>query len=362
MKEKQLTQFRLNLLTWFDKNKRQLPWRTNSNWYKTYLSEIILQQTTVDQGIPYFKKFLQRFPDIEVLAKADEQEVLLLWAGLGYYSRARNLLRSAKDIVTKFNCKFPQTYKETLNLAGIGPYSASAILSIAFNLPHAAVDGNVIRALSRIFAVKDDTRQIGTLKKLNSKAIALLDEKNPGKFNEAIMELGATVCLPKNAKCSLCPVKTFCTSYKKGLVDQIPLKSKAAPKHKRFHVAGIVKNGPNICIARKSPKGLLAGMWEFPVLELSAAQFKNGYSKLFEQKYKINGELKTTSQEMNHIYSHINLTYKAAIFLLNNKIIEKNGYQDLKWISIDEINNYAVHNAHKKIIFWYKAHCLKIKS
>ena len=220
------------LLNWFKKNKRGLPWRKEPNWYKTFLSEIILQQTTVAQGLPYFQKFLKKYPDIGSLAQANEQDVLHLWAGLGYYSRARNMLKTAKIISNNYAGHFPQDYKTALSLPGIGPYSASAILSIAFNLPYPVVDGNVIRVISRLFAIKNDTRDPITLKSIKEYAHRLLDKKEPGSFNEAMMELGTMVCNLKLPQCQSCPLNNFCTAYQKDLTKIIPYKSKPAKKKK----------------------------------------------------------------------------------------------------------------------------------
>lgn len=353
MNDAQIQQLQLNLLSWFTKNKRDLPWRNNRNWYKTYLSEIILQQTTVDQGIPYFNKFLKRFPTCADLAGADEQEILLMWAGLGYYSRGRNLLKSANIITEKYKGQFPETYKEALSLPGVGSYSASAILSISFGQPYAVVDGNVIRVISRLMAIKGDTRKANILNHIKENAEKLLDKENPGEYNEALMELGAIVCYPLNPDCSNCPLKSFCISCKKDLVKQIPFKSKASPKHKKFQAAGVLEHDSKICIVRNPSSGLSAGMWQFPALELDRDHFSNGFSDMFKKEFGIQGDIQWYSQNMTHIYSHIKLTFKAVNFLMTDNKIDQKHYQDIKWIEIEEINNYAIHNAHKKILEWY---------
>jgi len=340
------------LLAWFGKNKRKLPWRQKRSWYKTFLSEVILQQTTVAQGLPYFQKFLKTYPDICSLANADEQDILHLWAGLGYYSRARNMLKAAKIICEKHDCQFPQDYKTALALPGIGPYSASAILSIAFNLPYAVVDGNVIRVICRLKAIKGDTRDPSILKSIKKHANSFLDKSNPGDFNEAMMELGATICSPRQPQCTSCPLKNFCEAYKKNLTNSIPFKSKPAPKKKKYNIVGVIKNNSEICIVRRSGSGFLAGMWEFPVIEVEKVE-KNT-SQLFKKLYTIEALNGVESPEMRQIYSHIDLTFKAIVFKTTVKTIKQNKYTELKWVKLEETKHYAIHNAHKKIIEWLK--------
>ena len=340
------------LLDWYKKNSRDLPWRKKPHWYKTFLCEIILQQTTVAQGLPYFQKFLKQYPDIHSLAQTDEQSVLHLWAGLGYYSRARNMLKTAKIICEKHGGQFPKNYKTALSLPGIGPYSASAILSIAYNLPYSVVDGNVIRVLSRLFAIKDDTRAPETIKIIKKHADALLDKKEPGTFNEAIMELGAMICQPHQPQCPSCPLKYFCKACQEDLTKVIPCKSKPAKKKKKYYFIGVIKKRSEICIMRRSSPGFLAGMWEFPVMEVESGLFKKNTSERFKKKYDFNAVNGEESPEMRQIYSHIDLTFKAKTFETTGKIIMPGNYVEMKWVRLGQTKNYAIHNAHKKIIAW----------
>ena len=345
--------FRKKLITWFRKNKRPLPWRLNPSWYKTYLSEIILQQTTVDQGLPYFTKFLSAYPNIQSLAAADEQNILNLWAGLGYYSRARNMHKAAKKIILEYAGEFPQDYKSALKIPGIGPYSTSAILSIAFNEPVAVADGNVIRVLARVFALQDDTRQKSTIKKITEYAGLLLDKIRPGLFNESLMELGALVCKPQKPLCKNCPINEYCHAYNKDLVKTIPYKSSPAPKHKKYNFVFILTNNSKFCLVRRPSKGLLASMWELPVLEVEAASFDNPPDNLFMEYYKAKGKIKSVSQHFRHIYSHIDLRYKAFVIHVSSRQIEQRLYTDTAWVHTEELTNYAIHNAHKKVIEWF---------
>ena len=341
--------FRSKLITWFSQNKRDLPWRKNPTWYKTYLSEVILQQTTVEQGLPYFDKFIRNYPSITQLAKADEQEILNLWAGLGYYSRARNMLKAAKLITQNYNGIFPDKYGHAIKIPGIGPYSASAILSISYQKPYAVVDGNVIRVISRLFAIKKDVRQTETINGIMKKAKLLLDKNKPGIFNEAMMELGATVCTPKVPNCGQCPVSAFCKSFSKNIVEKIPFKSAASAKHQRYQLALILTTDSEILICRRPGKGLLAGMWEFPAYEINKSEFEA--DDYLPDDLQLTIQSKSTT--FRHIYSHIDLKYKAIVGRLIGNSIKFEKYTDQKWIGIHEMSNFAIHNAHIKLLEWY---------
>ncbi|MEX2602701.1 MAG: A/G-specific adenine glycosylase, partial [Gracilimonas sp.] len=210
----QNSDFSNQLLNWYNDHKREMPWRGELDPYKIWVSEIMLQQTRVDQAWPYFQNFMSLFPTVYELAKADQQQVLKAWEGLGYYSRARNLHAASKDVVQNYNGTLPKNYDEIIKLKGIGPYSAAAITSIAFNKPNAVVDGNVIRVLTRFFGIEDDTRSSKTRKQVQEFANQLIDEKRPGDFNQALMELGAEVCTPTKPDCQACPVQSGCIAAK----------------------------------------------------------------------------------------------------------------------------------------------------
>ncbi|MCU1242942.1 MAG: A/G-specific adenine glycosylase [Candidatus Acidoferrum typicum] len=226
LQRRELAAFRKQLLAWFKQYKRDLPWRRTKDPYRTWLSEIMLQQTRVAAVIPYYERFLERFPDVHALATAPQEEVLRLWSGLGYYSRARNLQRAAQEIVARHDGAFPRTEKEALALPGIGSYTAAAILSIAYGAKHAVLDGNVARVLARIFAVRGDLRDARRWQSLQESADALLAPGSPSDWNQAMMELGATLCTPQSPQCLLCPVTKFCQARKLGLADSIPARRK----------------------------------------------------------------------------------------------------------------------------------------
>jgi A/G-specific adenine glycosylase len=222
LQRRELTAFRKNLLSWFRQYQRDLPWRRTKDPYRIWLSEIMLQQTRVTAVIPYYERFLERFPDVHALAAAPQQEVLRLWSGLGYYSRARNLQNAAQEIVAKHGGLFPRDEKDALALPGIGRYTAAAILSIAYGAKHAVLDGNVARVLARIFAVRGDLRDAKRWRSLQQSADALLDSKSPSDWNQAMMELGATLCTPQSPQCLLCPVTQFCQARKLGIAEALP--------------------------------------------------------------------------------------------------------------------------------------------
>ena len=226
LKGRELATFRKQLLGWFRQFQRDLPWRRTSDPYRIWLSEIMLQQTRVAAAIPYYERFLQRFPDVHSLATAPQEEVLGLWSGLGYYSRARNLQKAAQQIVAKYGGRFPERLEDALALPGIGSYTAAAILSIAFAQKYAVLDGNVARVLARIGAVRGDLRESKRWQELQETADGLLEPKSPGDWNQAMMELGATLCTPKSPQCLLCPVMKFCEGRKLGIAECLPEKRK----------------------------------------------------------------------------------------------------------------------------------------
>ena len=280
-----LAEIRKRLLGWFRRYRRELPWRLNKDPYRIWLSEIMLQQTRVAAVIPYYERFFERFPDIRALAEAPEEEVLRLWSGLGYYSRARNLQRAAQQIVARHGGEFPRTAEEVLALPGIGNYTAAAILSIAFGAKHAVLDGNVARVLARLDAIKGDLRENGRWRSLQKSADQLLDPKSPSDWNEAMMELGAMVCTPRAPQCLVCPVAEFCRARRLGLADIIPEKRKKRATVEVTLAAAVLLDGhgrtlllpppqtprkygtPKIA-AHEEVAALVSKMWHFPTVSV----------------------------------------------------------------------------------------------
>ncbi|MCH3884031.1 A/G-specific adenine glycosylase [Tenacibaculum aquimarinum] len=262
--------FSNTLIFWHLQNNRELPWRKTQNPYFVWLSEIMLQQTRVAQGLPYFLKFTEAFPTVFDLAKADENTVLKLWQGLGYYSRARNLHFTAKYIANELNGEFPDNYKDLLQLKGIGDYTASAIASICFNQPNAVVDGNVYRVLSRYFGIKTPINSSSGIKEFKALAQTLIDTKQPGTYNQAIMDFGALHCKPQNPLCDSCPLANSCVALEKKLTKELPIKEKKIKiKHRYFNFLVTITDKNETIIEERKGKGIWQNLYQFPLLETS---------------------------------------------------------------------------------------------
>jgi len=268
-----LNAFRRRLLAWFRANRREHPWRRDRNDYRVWLAEVMLQQTRIAAVIPYYEKFLTRFPDIKSVADAPERDVLRHWAGLGYYSRARNLQKAAREIVATRGGKFPADFDKALSLPGIGRYTAAAVLSIAFDAPHAVLDGNVARVLARLNAICGDLRAPQQWKKLEGTAQTLLAPNAPGDWNQAMMELGETICTPKSPRCAECPVARWCQARKRGLVDSIPAPRKKQPGVKQRIAAAVLLDPRGRTLLVRDPGAhdgvLFSRMWQFPAIEFT---------------------------------------------------------------------------------------------
>jgi A/G-specific adenine glycosylase len=275
---RELVAFRRQLLAWFRQFQRELPWRGAADAYRIWLSEIMLQQTRVAAVIPYYERFLQRFPDVESLAAAPQEEVLRLWSGLGYYSRARNLQLAAQQIADKHNGSFPQNVEDALALPGIGRYTAAAILSIAFGARLAVLDGNVARVLARVFAMRGDARESRRWQALQKAADKMLDSKAPGDWNQAMMELGAIVCTPRAPQCLLCPVAAFCRARKLGIAESLPAPRKKLARVDTRLASAVLLDARGRTLLLPPPHGtgkhaahtevtaLVSRMWHFPTL------------------------------------------------------------------------------------------------
>lgn len=266
--QEKIERFRETLLSWYDLEKRELPWRKNNDPYRIWVSEIMLQQTRVDTVIPYYLNFMKTFPTIKGLADANEDVLLKAWEGLGYYSRVRNMQTAAQQIMENYDGKMPVDPKEIIKLKGIGPYTAGAIASMAFGLPEPAVDGNVMRVLSRLFEIDADIAKPGNRKIFEGIMRELIDPYKPGDFNQAFMDLGSSICTPKNYHPESSPIKEFNQSYLKGTWDKFPVKSKKKKAKPVYYVGAIIKNSTGAFLLEKRPmQGLLANMWTFPLLE-----------------------------------------------------------------------------------------------
>ena len=262
---KELEQLPIPLLMWYRENARKLPWRESPTPYRVWLSEVMLQQTRVAAVLEYYRRFLEAAPTVEGLAGLPEDELMKLWQGLGYYSRARNLQKAARQIVTEHGGIFPNTYEDIRALPGVGDYTAGAIASIAFGLPTPAVDGNVLRVVSRICADEGDILASQTKKRYTAALAEVIPVKAPGDFNQAMMELGATVCLPNGAPlCEACPAKDFCRAYLEGKTEILPVKAPKKPRKVEERTVFLLFYEDKVALRRRAKKGLLAGLWEFP--------------------------------------------------------------------------------------------------
>ena len=256
---------------WYLLNKRHLPWRETKDPYRIWISEIILQQTRVIQGMDYYKRFLERFPSLEILAGSDEQVVLKAWEGLGYYSRARNLHEAAKDIFHNMSGVFPGSYTGLMKLKGVGPYTAAAVSSIAFSEPRAVIDGNVHRVLSRLYGIEEPPTGYQPSSSILREAEKLLDREDPGTHNQALMELGALVCTPVRPNCMVCPVKEHCIAFIQNRTDELPLRSRPAKKRIRYFHYLLIRNENTIWLRKRNEKDIWKGLYEFPVIETADA-------------------------------------------------------------------------------------------
>ena len=269
MKNKDFAQ---KLINWYKKNGRNLPWRKTNDPYKIWLSEVILQQTRVDQGLPYFNHFINKFPNIIALSEAKENEVLRSWQGLGYYSRARNLHKCAKIIVEKYDGKFPSMRKELQKLPGIGPYTSAAIASLAFGKKEAVVDGNVVRVITRIYGLKDDILRQKTISKIRAIVDELIPDDLPDQFNQAIMEFGAKLCVPKNPACERCEFSEICMAREEGIKNEIPYKSKSVAKRIRYFNYLIINIDSKYLLRKRIKNDIWQGLFEFFLIESNKMQ------------------------------------------------------------------------------------------
>lgn len=336
------------LSKWYLQNKRELPWRENTSPYTTWISEVILQQTRVNQGLPYFYKFLETFPNIVELAQAKEDEILKIWQGLGYYSRARNMHKTAQQIVAEYDGIFPKTYNELIHLKGIGPYTAAAISSICNEEKVAVVDGNVYRVLARFFNIDTPIDSSEGKKYFNQLANELLVEENiaPSIHNQALMELGALVCTPKNALCEECPLRTNCLGKALNTYCNLPQKAKkTAVRNRYFNYLIVIDSNKKMFLKKRNEKDIWQGLYEFPLIESENEVVSNDVIiDTFNKKHQVNTvekiRIKKYSQILKHKLSHQQLF--ASFYTLEVKEIYDLNVLNYEVINISDISNYPV--------------------
>lgn len=317
--------FRKKLLNWYYENRRFLPWRESNEPYKVWLSEIILQQTRVAQGLPYYKNFISSFPTVQALAMASEDQVMELWQGLGYYSRARNLHATAKIITEQYEGEFPNDFNKIKGLKGIGDYTASAITSICYNQRQAVVDGNVFRVLSRIFGMNQPIDASGAYKLYKEKAQVLMKGAPPGDFNQAMMEFGALQCVPKNPNCSHCIFKNECLAFQQGKVSLLPIKAKKVKvKNRYLHFFVMIDTSKNTLLEKRKGKGIWQNLYQFPIIETFEKQknFTNQEFKTLLIKHQIKSDYvmeKWNDKPIFHKLTHQHLEINFWIVKLNER-------------------------------------------
>lgn len=324
------------LIEWYLKKNRILPWRETKQPYPIWLSEVILQQTQVSQGLPYFERFLARFPTVFDLAEADEQEVLKLWQGLGYYSRARNLHQTAKHVANELKGRFPSNYKGLLGLKGVGDYTASAIASICFNEPAAVVDGNVYRVLARYFGIKTPINSSKGIKEFKALAEELMDRDRPGTYNQAIMDFGALQCKPKTPRCESCPLSSSCTALALDSIATLPVKQKKIKIKKRYLNYFFVKTSTHeTIIQERTGKGIWQGLYEFPVIEMDKEanveelQREDKFRQLFPQAttpFLFNEKMIVHKLSHQHLYTKFWIVEDLALMGTRIPIAALNKY------------------------------------
>jgi A/G-specific adenine glycosylase len=341
---------RRRLLTWFDANARDLPWRRTEDPYAIWLSEIMLQQTQVDTVKGYYERFLKRLPTVAHFARAPLDTILKLWEGLGYYSRARNAHKAAKQIMTEFAGEFPETVEGLLSLSGVGRYTAGAIASIAFGVRAPLVDGNVVRILCRVFCLHGNPTTSIMQKKLWALAGDLVPTKRPGDFNEAMMELGATVCHRQSPKCEQCPLKTVCQAYKQGVQSALPERVKRKPRPRVLVAVGVIYRRGRVLIDKRKPEGLLGGLWEFPGGKKNAGEsFEQALRREVREELDIDIRVQQRLVVVDHAYTHfeVQLHVYACEFVSGQpKCL---GCTDIKWVYPSQLDRYAFPTANRKI-------------
>ncbi len=345
------------LLHWYDANQAQLPWRGSRDPYPIWVSEVMAQQTQLQTVIPYYQRWMERFPTVAALANSSLDEVLKLWEGLGYYSRARNMHASAQLVATEMNGEMPATVEGLLTLKGIGKYTAGAIASICFDIPAPALDGNGIRILTRLFDIEEDITHAKSVKRLWELAADLMPASRPGDYNQALMELGQYICLPKQPKCDDCPLNDLCVAAQRGSQLQRPVKP-PRPKTPHYNVvAGIIwrEGAPNVggrfLIAQRPLDGLLGGLWEFP-----GGKVENGESHQSALKREIREELNLNIETLDHqstvkhAFTHFRITLYAYHAAWLNGEITHLGVADHRWVNLDELTAFAFGRADQQII------------
>ncbi|MEK9628256.1 MAG: A/G-specific adenine glycosylase [Nitrospinota bacterium] len=339
------------LLKWYHRQKREMPWRENRNPYRIFVSEFMLQQTQVKTVIPYFNKWMKSFPTVKKLAAASESKVLKHWEGLGYYSRARNLLKSAKQIQKSFDGKVPNSFDEIMELPGVGRYTAGAVLSIAFDKKVPVLDGNVKRVLSRLMLLKENGSNQKSETRLWMAMENLLPEKNCGDFNQAFMELGATVCLPQNPLCKECPLKQLCEAKKSGKQELFPPPKASTTISKIQLSAAVIFKKDSVYIQKRKAGGLMGGLWEFPGGKMEKGETEiECLRREIKEELGINIRVGEKLVTHRHSYTRFRVTLNVFNCKIHSGKLDPKQCDDWKWVKPEELDQFPFPAANVKII------------
>jgi A/G-specific adenine glycosylase len=348
---KDIARYQKALVAWYLENRRSLPWRKTDDPYSIWVSEVMLQQTQVNTVLPYYREFLQKFPVVKRLARASLHDVLKVWEGLGYYARARNFHRAAGIVQQQYNGVIPTTWKQFRALPGVGDYIAAAVLSIAFNQPYAVVDGNVKRVLARLQCIDAPVNNSTSTKRFKEIAEALKYRQMPGRYNQAIMELGAIICKPRNPLCDTCPLKQVCLAYQTETVAAYP-KKMASRRTPHYNIAiGIVFKSGRVLITQRKPEGLLGGLWEFPGGKIKKEE-KSEAACVREIKEEVNLQVAVADYlaQVKHAYTHFKITMDVFCCNYISGRVKRKGPVAHRWIKLDEIDQYALPKANHKFL------------
>jgi A/G-specific adenine glycosylase len=349
MKKNETLTFRKALIGWYQANKRDLPWRHTNDPYRIWVSEVMLQQTQVATVVPYYHRFLKHFEDLKSLARADSQKVLKAWEGLGYYARARNLHRAASLVLKEHRGVVPNRWAEFRKLPGVGDYIAAAVLSLAFEQPYPVVDGNVKRVLARLLVMKEPVNKASSTKKFQEKADQLLEPKQPGTFNQAMMELGATVCKPQQPLCGSCPVQKMCRAYQSAGVLNYPIKLKKQPTPQYRIAVGVVFKNGRVLITRRKPSGLLGGLWEFPGGKIQKDESPEAAcSREIKEEVNLTVRVDSHLSRIKHAYTHFKIVMDVFCCSHVSGRVALNGPVDHRWIKLQKLDDFPFPKANHK--------------
>jgi A/G-specific adenine glycosylase len=345
-----------SLLDWYAVHQRDLPWRRTRDPYAIWVAETMLQQTRVETVIPYFQRWMRRFPTLESVASASEQQVLRLWEGLGYYSRARNLHRAARRIRAEHGGQLPRTRDELIRLPGIGPYSASAIAAIAFDEPELALDGNLRRVLCRLLDFAGDPRAPEGVRHLRQQALPWIPEGRAGDFNQALMDLGAMVCVPRQPACERCPLRRECGAYRHATQALRPVRRVRTPIPERIAAAAVIRRGQTVLIARRPPGGLLGGLWEFPGGKAEPGEsIDQTLRRELREELAIEVDVLDTLGRYDHVYTHFRVSVYAFECRLRGRPPQLLEHTDLRWVRPESLARFPMGKADRAIARRWRA-------